>query len=70
MKYQKSYQRKPDVIINLNVTAMIEDICPDCYPDEVNDIAQIVNKRFDYRPLINNVQNHILDVIDELNPPD
>ena len=70
MEYRKSYKRPPNITIEVDVTSMVEEICVDCNTDEIEDIALIVARRFNYEPVYEEVQELILDVIDELNPPD
>ena len=70
MEYRKSYKRPPNITIEVDVTEMVQEICVDCNSDEIEDIALIVARRFNYEPVYEDVQELILDVIDEINPPD
>ena len=69
-EYRKSYKRQPPITVEVDVTEMVQEICVDCNSDEIEDIALIVARRFNYEPVYEEVQELILDVIDELNPPD
>ena len=70
MEYRKSFRKREPITIEVDVTEMVEEICVDCNTDEVEDIALIVARRFNYEPVYEDVQELILDVIDEINPPD
>ncbi len=69
-EYRKSYKRQPPITVEVDVTEMVQEICVDCNSDEIEDIALIVARRFNYEPVYDEIQELILDVIDELNPPD
>ena len=70
MEYRKSFRKREPITIEVDVTEMVEEICVDCNSDEIEDIALIVARRFNYEPVYEDVQELILDVIDEINPPD
>ena len=70
MEYRKSFRKREPITIEVDVTEMVQEICVDCNTDEIEDIAVIVARRFNYEPVYEEVQELILDVIDELNPPD
>ena len=69
-EYRKSYKRQPPITVEVDVTEMVQEICVDCNSDEIEDIALIVARRFNYEPVYDEIQELILDVIDEINPPD
>jgi len=69
-EYRKSYKRQPSITVEVDVTEMVQEMCVDCNSDEIEDIALIVARRFNYEPVYDEIQELILDVIDELNPPD
>ena len=66
IQYRKSYKRRQPVTLQIDVNEIVQDICPDCSNGEVEDIALIVAKRFNYDFVYEEVQELVLDVLDEI----
>tara|TARA_B100001964_G_C14148414_1_gene560844 strand:- start:108 stop:383 length:276 start_codon:yes stop_codon:yes gene_type:complete len=66
IQYRKSYKRRQPVILQINVNEIVRDMCLDCDDGEVEDIALIVAKRFNYDFVYEEIQELVLDVLDEI----
>ena len=66
IQYRKSYKRRQPVTLQIDVNEIVQDICPDCSNGEVEDIALIVAKRFNYDFVYEEIQELVLDVLDEI----
>jgi len=66
IQYRKSYKRRQPVILQINVNEIVRDMCSDCDDGEVEDIALIVAKRFNYDFVYEEIQELVLDVLDEI----